>query len=51
MCESVVVMNRGKIIEIGSADVVLRDPSDPYTRDLIFAQNIIEHFQSKYDCD
>ena len=51
LCESVVVMNRGKIIEIGSADVVLRDPSDPYTRDLIFAQNIIEYFQSKYDCD
>lgn len=44
LCESVVVMNRGKIIETGSTDVVLRDPSDPYTRDLI---NAIPYFKGK----
>jgi len=42
LCERVVVMNRGKIVEQGSADDVLRAPSDPYTRALVAA---IPHFE------
>ena len=37
LCERVVVMNRGKIVEQGAADDVLRNPSDPYTRALVDA--------------
>ena len=37
LCERVVVMNRGKIVEQGAADDVLRSPSDPYTRALVDA--------------
>ncbi len=34
-CERVLVMRRGKIVEEGSTDEVLRRPQHPYTRDLI----------------
>ena len=37
LCERVVVMNRGKIVEQGVTDDVLRRPSDPYTRALVDA--------------
>ena len=34
-CERVLVMRRGKIVEEGATDEVLRRPKHPYTRDLI----------------
>ncbi|WP_102222626.1 ABC transporter ATP-binding protein [Acidimangrovimonas sediminis] len=37
ICDEVVVMSRGKIVEAGPADRVLGAPSDPYTRSLIDA--------------
>ncbi|GAB6052732.1 ABC transporter ATP-binding protein [Magnetospira thiophila] len=42
LCERVIVMNRGRIVESGTADDVLRNPVDPYTRTLIDA---IPHFE------
>jgi peptide/nickel transport system ATP-binding protein len=35
--DRIVVMNRGQIVEQGSADEVLGDPQDPYTRRLLAA--------------
>ena len=35
--DRVAVMNAGRIVETGPADVVLSDPSDPYTRTLLAA--------------
>ena len=42
LCENVVVMNRGKIVEQGGADEILRQPTEPYTKALIAA---IPHFE------
>ena len=42
LCENVVVMNRGKIVEQGGADEILRCPTEPYTKALIAA---IPHFE------
>ena len=41
LCERVIVMNRGRIVEEGEADAILRDPRDSYTRTLVQA---IPHF-------
>ena len=37
LCERVIVMNKGRIIESGPAEDVLRHPTDPYTKRLIEA--------------
>ncbi len=37
LCERVIVMNKGRIVESGLAEDVLRRPSDPYTQRLIEA--------------
>ncbi|MBE90156.1 MAG: ABC transporter ATP-binding protein [Rhodospirillaceae bacterium] len=37
LCEKVIVMNRGRIVESGQTETVLRHPSDPYTQRLIEA--------------
>jgi peptide/nickel transport system ATP-binding protein len=37
LCERVIVMNKGRIVETGTADDVLRQPKDAYTRTLIDA--------------
>ena len=37
IADRVVVMNHGKIVEVGSTDRILRDPQDPYTKRLIGA--------------
>jgi len=42
LCERVIVMNRGRIVETGGADDVLRNPQDAYTKTLVQA---IPHFQ------
>jgi peptide/nickel transport system ATP-binding protein len=42
LCERVIVMNRGRIVETGSADDVLNNPQDAYTKTLVQA---IPHFQ------
>jgi peptide/nickel transport system ATP-binding protein len=42
LCERVIVMNRGRIVESGTATEVLRNPKEDYTRTLI---NAIPHFQ------
>jgi len=42
LCERVIVMNKGRIVESGSADAVLNNPREPYTRTLIDA---IPHFE------
>lgn len=42
LCDRVIVMNRGKIIETGPTDRVLQDPAEDYTKSLISA---IPHFQ------
>jgi peptide/nickel transport system ATP-binding protein len=42
LCERVIVMNRGRIVETGSADDVLNNPQDDYTKTLVQA---IPHFQ------
>nr|VFK22170.1 MAG: Oligopeptide/dipeptide transporter, C-terminal region [Candidatus Kentron sp. LPFa]VFK35140.1 MAG: Oligopeptide/dipeptide transporter, C-terminal region [Candidatus Kentron sp. LPFa] len=42
LCDRVIVMNRGKIIEQGPANEVLRNPRAEYTKTLIQA---IPHFE------
>ena len=42
LCDRVIVMNRGKIIETGPTDQVLQDPAEDYTRSLISA---MPHFR------
>ena len=42
LCERVIVMNRGQIVEQGKADDVLRNPQAAYTRTLV---NAIPHFE------
>lgn len=37
LCEDVVVMEHGKIVEAGSVEAVYRDPQHPYTRRLLAA--------------
>ncbi len=42
LCERVIVMNRGAIVEMGTADGVLKNPKEAYTRTLVEA---IPHFE------
>jgi len=42
LCERVIVMNKGRIVETGTADDVLRHPKEPYTKALVDA---IPHFE------
>jgi peptide/nickel transport system ATP-binding protein len=42
LCERVIVMNKGRIVESGEADRVLNAPQDPYTQTLVSA---IPHFE------
>jgi ABC-type oligopeptide transport system ATPase subunit len=37
MCDRIAVMQRGRIVELGSRDKVLNDPSDEYTKRLLAA--------------
>ncbi|GAA4016949.1 dipeptide/oligopeptide/nickel ABC transporter permease/ATP-binding protein [Streptomyces marokkonensis] len=37
LCDRVAVMNQGRVVETGTAEQVLHDPQDPYTRDLLAA--------------
>ena len=37
LCHRIAVMSRGRIVEQGSRDQVLRSPQDPYTRELLQA--------------
>ncbi|MBO9476386.1 ABC transporter ATP-binding protein [Shimia sp. R11_0] len=37
MADDVVVMNRGRVMEAGPAELILRDPHHPYTKDLMAA--------------
>ena len=37
LCERVIVMNRGRIVETGTADDVLKNPKEAYTRTLVEA--------------
>ena len=37
LCDRVIVMRSGRIVEQGLADQVMDDPSDPYTRELLAA--------------
>lgn len=46
MCERIVVLRLGKIVEIGANETIFRDARDPYTRELINAVlNISDHRQ------
>ncbi len=42
LCERVIVMNRGRIVESGTAEAVLNHPQQDYTRALV---NAIPHFE------
>jgi len=44
MCDRVIVMNQGRIVEEGIAAELLENPRQPYTRSLVDA---IPHFRPK----
>jgi len=46
LCDRVIVMNRGRIVETGEFDTLLTDPQDPYTRTLVES---IPHFEAGSD--
>lgn len=47
MCERIVVLRLGRIVEIGANETIFRDAKDPYTRELIDAVlNISDHRQN-----
>lgn len=47
MCERIVVLRLGKIVEIGSNETIFQQAKDPYTRELIDAVlNISDHRQN-----
>ncbi|MBL6957941.1 MAG: ABC transporter ATP-binding protein [Rhodospirillales bacterium] len=48
LCERVIVMNRGKIIETGTADEVLNNPEEAYTKTLVEA---IPHFEPRTEIE
>jgi peptide/nickel transport system ATP-binding protein len=37
LCDRVVVLHGGRVVETGTCDAILRDPQDPYTRRLVQA--------------
>jgi peptide/nickel transport system ATP-binding protein len=43
MCDDIGVMQRGKLVEVGDAQVVLDDPQHAYTKDLMAAIPDIAH--------
>ena len=43
LCDDIVVLRQGKIVETGAASIVMAHPADPYTRALLDA---IPHFES-----
>ena len=43
LCDRVIVMNAGEIVEQGAADKILSDPQMDYTKSLVAA---IRHFSS-----
>ena len=40
VCGQIVVMQRGRIVERGSAEAVLESPSDPYTQELVASSSL-----------
>jgi ABC-type dipeptide/oligopeptide/nickel transport system ATPase component len=42
MCDRVIVMRAGRIVEEGEAETVLTAPSEPYTRQLLDAMPRVE---------
>ena len=41
VCEQIVVMHRGRIVEAGSARQILLEPSDEYTKRLVAAATAV----------
>ena len=37
LCDRVIVMRKGRIVEAGAVETVMAQPTDPYTRQLIEA--------------
>jgi peptide/nickel transport system ATP-binding protein len=43
MCDRVIVMRDGTIVEEGTPEVIYHDPADPYTRNIVVADHYREH--------
>jgi peptide/nickel transport system ATP-binding protein len=51
MSDRIAVMFRGRIVEIGDADAVYRDPAHPYTRRLLDAVPVIDERERRSRSD
>jgi ABC-type oligopeptide transport system ATPase subunit len=47
LCQRVVVLRKGRVVETGLTDAVMTNPQDPYTQRLILASPVVDPLEQK----